>query len=60
MCAALTNDDPFDARPADRTGLSGAVIHSKVILIFTAAIDPVEGGAVPAYAFFQDATDRLV
>jgi len=60
MCAALTNDNAFDACSADRTWFSGAVIHSKVILILTAAIDPVEGRSVAANAFLQDFADRLM
>ena len=60
MSAALTNDDPFDTCAADRAGFSCTVIHSKMILILTAAIDPIEGCAVAADAFLQDFADRFM
>jgi hypothetical protein len=58
MCAALTNDDPFDVCSTDRAGFSSPIVNSKMILIFSAAIDPIKGGAVAANAFLQDAADR--
>lgn len=58
MCAALTNNDALDPCPTDRTGFSEAVIHPKVILILTSAIDPIEGCSVAANAILQDPADR--
>src|SRR5687768_8874845 len=60
MSTALADNDPLDTCPADGTGFSGAIIHSKMILILAAAIHPVERGAVAANAFLQDFTDRVV
>lgn len=60
MRAALANDDPLDTCPAYRAGFSSAVIHSKVILILTTAIHPVERGAVAANAFLQDFANRFM
>jgi hypothetical protein len=56
MCTALAHKDTFDACPADGTWFSGAVIDSK--MIFTATVDPIEGGAIPANAFLQDLANR--
>ena len=60
MSTALAHNDPLDACPTDGAGFSGAVIHSKMILILTAAIDPIEGRAVATDAFLQDFTDRFM
>lgn len=60
MSTALANDDPLDACPADGAGFSSAVIHSKMILILTAAIDPIERCAVATDAFLQNHTDRFM
>src|SRR5215208_3114053 len=60
MSAALTNENAFDIGSTSRTGFSGAVIHSKVILEFTATIDPVKGRTVAPNAFLQDVANRIV
>ena len=59
MCAALTNDDSLNLRAADGAGFALTVVHPKIILILTAAIDPVDGGAVAADAFLQHLADRF-
>ena len=42
MGAALPNDDTLDGRSADRTRLSRPLVNPKVVLEFTAAVDPVD------------------
>ena len=56
MCAALPNSDMLDRCSADRAFFSCAPVDIEVEL--AAAIDPVEGCAVPAYTFIQDLVDR--
>src|SRR5262245_45793920 len=60
VCAALTNDHSLNRRAADGAGLALTVVHPKIILILTAAIDPINGCAVAADAFLQDLADRFV
>jgi hypothetical protein len=60
MCAALTNDDAFDVCPTGGTGFSGSIIHSKIVLEFTTAIDPIKGGPIAANPFLQDIPNGLV
>lgn len=60
MGAALTYDDALNFGSADRTRFSCPVIHTKVILEFTAAIDPVDGCAVAADALTEDTADCFV
>jgi len=59
MCAALTDRDALDLCATDRTGFSFTIIYPKMILIFTAAIDPIYGCAASTDAFLQNFTDRL-
>src|SRR5687767_6736112 len=59
MCAALSNGNTFDWCATHNTGFSFTIIHPKMILKFAAAIDPVEGRAIPADTFFQHAADSL-
>ena len=59
MCTALTDDDPFDLCAAVGTGFAFTIIHPKVILEFSAAIDPVNGCAVSPDAFPEDFADRF-
>jgi hypothetical protein len=49
--APLPNNKPHDGSPANGTGLSIAIVDAKMVLKFTAAINPVDAGAVSAYAF---------
>ena len=60
MCAALTNEDAFDIGSTGRTGFSGAVVHSKVILEFAATINPIKGCTVATNAFLQNVTNRIM
>ena len=60
MCAALTDNDTLDLCATDGTGFSFTIIHPKMILIFTAAIDPIYGCAVSADAFLQNFADRFM
>ena len=59
MCSALTNCDAYDFYAAVFTGLAFAVVGSKMVLEFSAAIDPVDGRAVAADAFAQHLADRI-
>jgi len=60
MCAALTDNKPYDFCVAYRARFSCAIIHAEMILEFAAAIDPVNGCAVAADAFLQYGTDRFM
>ena len=60
MGASLTYKNSYDLCAAGRTFLILTVIYSKVVLKFTAAVDPVEGRSVAAYAFIQYGVDRLM
>ena len=58
MCTALTHEDSLDARPANGAGFPSAVIDSKMMLILTAAVDPIKGSTVAANALLQDPANR--
>ena len=60
MCSALTNCDAYDFYAAVFTGLAFAVVGSKMVLEFSAAIDPVDGRAVAADALGQHHADRFM
>ena len=60
MCSTLTDCELLNCGSADRAGFALAVVDAKIILIFTAAIDPVYTGAVAADAFAQHGADRFV
>jgi len=59
MCAALTDSHALNFCAACRAGFSFTIIHAKMILEFTAAIDPIDGGAIAANAFLQHLADRV-
>ena len=59
MRAALTYRQFYDLGSTHKTGRAFAVVHAKIILIFTAAINPVNAGAVAANAFLQHGLDRF-
>ena len=56
MCATLADSDPLDRRPAMGARLSLPAINTQLILILPAAIDPINGCAIPADALLQDAS----
>ena len=60
MRASLTDENAFDFRAAMFAGFAFAVVHAKIILEFSAAIDPVYGCAVTADAFVQHLADRVM
>jgi hypothetical protein len=60
VCAALSNRNAFDLRAADGAWFSFPVIDSKMVLEFTAAIDPIDGRSIAADAFAQDLADRIM
>ena len=60
MRTALTDRDAANFRAAVLAGFACAVIGTKIILEFAAAIDPVDGCAVAADALFQHGADRVV
>lgn len=59
MGAALAEGDALDGRAADGTGLAGALVDAEVVLKIAAAIDPIDGGAIAANAFFQNTAYSL-
>lgn len=46
MCAAPAERNPADGRAAVEARFSGAVVDAKVVLMFAAAIYPINAGAV--------------
>ena len=60
MCTALPNSELLYFSAADRAGFAFTAIHTKIILKLTAAIDPVDAGAVAADAFLQHRLDRFM
>src|SRR5512139_963633 len=60
MCAALTDKDTFDLCAADGTLLVCASIDSKVVLEFTATINPIKGCSVTADSLIQHIVDRFM
>ena len=60
MCTALSDGKFLYDRTANGTGFAVTAIHSKMILKLTAAIDPVDAGAVAADTFPKNGADRFV
>lgn len=60
MGAPLTDDEPDDLCATGGAGFSCAVIHPKMVLEFTAAIDPINGSAVATDTFPQYFADRFM
>ncbi len=60
MRAALTYRQFYDLGSTHKTGRAFAVVHAKIILKLTAAIDPIDAGAVAADAFLQHGLDRFI
>lgn len=59
MRASLGDDHALNYSAAVLTWVSFAVVYSKIILKFSAAIDPINGRAVATDAFLQDVLDRV-
>jgi hypothetical protein len=57
MCTALPQDNPFDRRAADAAGLAGALVNVKEILKVTAAVHPIDAGAMMLDAGLQYLAD---
>lgn len=60
MRSTLTDRDAFDRCAAVFTRFSFAVVHPKIVLEFSATVDPVDGRAVAADAFLQYVADRVM
>jgi hypothetical protein len=58
MGTALSNDNSLNFCSAHRARFSFPIIHSKIILEFAAAINPIDGGPFAANSFFQNPADR--
>ena len=59
MGAALTDQDPIDLFSAGKTGFTFASVNLKMILKFSAAINPIDAGSIAKYTFFQYIPDGL-
>ena len=60
MCAALTDCDARNLCAAVLARFSFTVVHPKIVLEFSAAIDTVDGCAVAADAFVQHLAYRFM
>lgn len=58
MSSALSDDDSRDRIPAARAAGALLSVDVEMILKFSAAINPVDTGAVAANAFGQNGADR--
>lgn len=58
MRAALTDNQPLDFCSAGRAGFAGAPVDAEMILELTAAVNPVNAGAVASDAFLERFPDR--
>ena len=53
MGAALADDDALDGGPAVVACVAGALVDVKIVLEITAAVDPVDAGALALDAILQ-------
>ena len=57
MCSALPNHDPFNLRSANAAGFAGALVNAEIILEISAAINPIDTGAIAADALIEHKAD---
>jgi len=55
--AALADDKPLDGCAALRARLASTLVDAEIILKITAAVNPVDAGALAVNALLQDLAD---
>jgi len=54
VCAALTDHQANNRRSAGLAGLPGTTVHAKIVLKITAAVHPIQAGAIVTNALIED------